>query len=57
MHFWNAEQLMERYGCRGLAEHRAEQQHLLAQLCKVHLIGLPYAEAARMSDGRGVFSL
>lgn len=32
IHFWNEEQLMERYGFPGLAEHRTEHQHLLQQL-------------------------
>jgi hemerythrin-like metal-binding protein len=32
IHFWNEEQLMERYGFPGLAEHRTEHQRLLKQL-------------------------
>jgi hemerythrin-like metal-binding protein len=32
IHFWNEEQLMERYVFPGLAEHRTEHQRILAQL-------------------------
>ncbi len=32
MHFWNEEQLMEKYGFPGLDEHRAEHQRILAQI-------------------------
>jgi hemerythrin-like metal-binding protein len=32
IHFWNEEQLMERYGFPGLGEHRTEHQRLLEHL-------------------------
>jgi hemerythrin-like metal-binding protein len=41
IHFWNEEQLMERYGFPGLAEHRTEHQHLLQQLKELPIGGSP----------------
>jgi hemerythrin len=32
MHFWSEEQLMEKFGFPGIAEHRSEHQRLLSQI-------------------------
>lgn len=49
MHFWNEEQLMERHGFPGLAEHRSEHHRLLAQLAEsAHRV--QQGEAVHMTD-------
>ena len=48
IHFWNEEQLMERYGFPGLAEHHSEHQRLLEQL-KEFARRRQRAEAAQLS--------
>ena len=49
MHFWSEEQLMEQHGFPGLAGHRAEHQHLLAQLLE-SARRLQHGEAVNRGD-------
>lgn len=47
MHFWSEEQLMERGGFPGVAEHRAEHHRMLAQMLQEsHCV--MYGEGVRM---------
>jgi len=47
MHFWSEEQLMERSGFPGLAEHRAEHHRMLARMLQsAHRV--QYGEGVRM---------